>query len=70
MEKVEQKMEKVDYIILSEPVYVKCKCPHCEAEIEVEFSDVDFYLDYWGDGGRVACSDCGKDIELGEYKYD
>lgn len=46
-------------------------CPHCgEKDIEVNFSEVEYNTDYWGDGAVVTCPHCGKEIELGDYEYD
>mgnify|MGYP005952813765 CR=1 FL=1 len=61
----------VDYTILSKPSSIKFDCPHCgEEDIEVNFSEVDFNTDYWGDGAVVTCPHCEKEVELGDYEYD
>ena len=61
----------VDYTIVSVPKYIRFDCPHCHEEnLEVEFDNVDFKTDYWGDGAWVDCPECGEEIELGDYEYD
>lgn len=61
----------VNYTIISAPKYIKFDCPNChEEDVEVDFDDVDFNTDYWGDGAWVHCPECGKDVELGDYEYD
>ena len=60
-----------NYTIISAPKYIKFDCPYCnEEDVEVEFDDIDFNTDYWGDGGWVFCPECGRDVELGDYEYD
>lgn len=63
-------MKPVDYTIISEPSYIKLKCPHCEEDVEVDFKDVDFIGDSWNDGGYCDCPNCEKEIELGDWDYD
>lgn len=60
----------VDYTIISKPVYIKFECPYCGEEIEVPFEEVDYKTDYWGDGARVDCPNCDKEVELNNYEYD
>ena len=61
----------IDYTIVSKPDYITFDCPHCkEEDIHVDFSDVDFKTDYWGDGAFVNCPNCGKEVELDNYDYD
>lgn len=61
----------IDYTIVSKPDYITFDCPHCkEEDIHVDFSDVDFKTDYWGDGAFVDCPNCGKEVELDNYDYD
>ena len=43
----------VNYTIISRPSYITFKCPFCHEEVEVNFEEVDFNTDYWGDG---ACA--------------
>lgn len=59
-----------DYTIISKPSQVFFECPHCKEEVHLNFEDVDFKTDYWGDGARCNCSECGKEVELGDYEYD
>lgn len=61
----------IDYIIVSKPDYIIFDCPHCkEEDIQVNFYNVDFKTDYWGDGTFVNCPNCGKEIELDNYDYE
>lgn len=60
----------VNYIIISKPDYIQCECPHCKEDIEVDFSEVDFRTDYWGDGAVVTCPKCDEDVDLDDYEYD
>ena len=40
----------VNYTIISRPSYITFECPFCHEEVEVNFDEVDFNTDYWGDG--------------------
>lgn len=62
-------MKKTYYEIISKPDYIKFECPHCEEVIEIDFADVNFYTDYWGDGAWVDCPMCNEEVELGDYGY-
>jgi endogenous inhibitor of DNA gyrase (YacG/DUF329 family) len=63
-------MEEVYYTIVSKPDYIYFECPHCKEEVEVNFSEVNFNSNYWGDGAWVECPMCNKEVELGDYDYD
>ena len=58
------------YTIISRPHHILLECPHCGNDVEVPFQDVNYYNDYWGDGGTCTCPDCGEDVELDEFEYD
>ena len=60
---------EIDYVIISKPDKVQFACPHCDADVEVPFEEVDYKTDYWGDGAWVDCPECGKEVELGDYEY-
>jgi endogenous inhibitor of DNA gyrase (YacG/DUF329 family) len=60
----------VNYIIISKPSYITFECPFCHEEVEVNFDEVDFKTDYWGDGAWCNCPKCGKEVELDDYEYD
>lgn len=60
----------VDYTIVSRPDYVSLACPHCKEDLRINFSEVDFNTDYWGDGAWVTCPYCEQKIELGNYEYE
>lgn len=60
----------INYIIISKPDYIKCVCPFCEEDIEINFDEINFYTDYWNEGGYVDCPECDNTFELGEYDYD
>ena len=60
----------VNYIIISRPSYITFKCPFCHEEVEVNFEEVDFNTDYWGDGAWCDCPECGEEVELDDYEYD
>ena len=60
----------INYTIVSKPVYITFECPHCKEDVEVDFSEVDFNTDYWGDGAVCDCPKCGKEVELDGYEYD
>ena len=59
----------VDYTIISKPAYVQFKCPHCYANVEVPFNDVDYKTDYWGDGAWAYCPYCEEEVELDNWEY-
>ena len=60
----------VNYTIISRPSYITFKCPFCHEEVEVNFEEVDFNTDYWGDGAWCDCPECGEEVELDDYEYD
>ena len=60
----------VNYTIISEPSYITFECPFCHEEVEVNFEEVDFNTDYWGDGAWCDCPKCGEKVELDDYEYD
>lgn len=57
----------VKYTILSIPKSVTFECPHCKEEVKIDVKVLDF--DVW-DGGLVDCPECGKKVELRDWKYD
>lgn len=58
------------FYILSKPVAISFKCPHCDNTQEIKWSDLDV-PEYWGDSwGEVECPECGKTVTLGDYEYD
>ena len=54
----------VNYTIISRPSYIIFKCPFCHEEVEVNFDEVDFNTDYWGDGAWCDCPECGEELEF------
>lgn len=60
----------VNYTIISRPSYITFECPFCHGEVEVNFDEVDFNTDYWGDGACCDCPECGEEVELDDYEYD
>lgn len=60
----------VNYTIISRPSYITFEYPFCHEEVEVNFDEVDFKTDYWGDGAWCDCPECGKEVELDDYEYD
>lgn len=60
----------VNYTIISRPSYITFECPFCHEEVEVNFDEVDFNTDYWGDGAWCDCPECGEEVELDDYEYD
>lgn len=64
------KPKAVDYTIISKPAYIKFDCPYCNEEVEIDFKEVVFNTDYWGDGAWVNCPECGEEVELNNYEYD
>ena len=61
---------QVNYTIISRPSYITFECPFCHEEVEVNFEEVDFNTDYWGDGAWCDCPECGEEVELDDYEYD
>lgn len=61
---------ETDYTIISRPSQVFFECPHCKEDIYLDFTDVYFKSDYWGDGAWCDCPKCGEKVELGDYEYD
>ena len=60
----------VNYTIISRPYYITFECPFCHEEVEVNFDEVDFNTDYWGDGAWCDCPECGEEVKLDDYEYD
>ena len=44
----------VNHTIISRPSYITFKCPFCHEKVEVNFEEVDFNTNYWGDGAPLA----------------
>lgn len=63
-------MKEVSYTIISKPSEIFFTCPHCDSEIWMDFYEVDYNTDYWGDGGWVTCPECENDVALGDYEYE
>lgn len=62
---------KVDYRIVCIPSYIAFECPYCDRDdAEVSLNKVNFNSGYEGNGGKVRCPYCNKEIELGDYEYD
>lgn len=59
-----------NYTIISKPSYITFECPFCHEEVEVNFDEVDFNTDYWGDGAWCDCPECGEEVELDDCEYD
>lgn len=59
------KDRRVNYTIISKPVFIRLKCPYCHENIEFPFCD-----DYWYSGEYCDCPKCGFEIELGDWEYD
>ena len=36
----------------------------------MNFNEINFKTDYWGDGALCDCPVCGKEVELDDYEYD
>lgn len=64
-----KEVKPVYFNIISKPSYITFECPYCELEVEVPFKDVNFYYEYWGDGGYCECPFCKKEVELGDFEY-
>ena len=60
----------VNYTIISRPYYITFECPFCHEEVKVNFEEVDFNTDYWGDGAWCDCPECGEEVKLDDYEYD
>lgn len=59
-----------DFRIVSAPVEIAFKCPHCGEETKIPWRDVDVpecWSDLWP---SVECPECGKSVALGEWEYD
>ena len=54
----------VDYTIVSKPAYITFECPHCHENVQM-----DFKIEYW-DSTWADCPNCGKEVELDNWKYD
>jgi len=65
--------KKTDIEILSGPVSVKFDCPHCEAEIEMDFDEFSSLMaeSYPGDwqGNKIECPDCEEEIEIDDVDW-
>lgn len=60
----------VDFTIVSAPVSITFKCPHCNDRVDIpwkELSPPDYWGDCWDD---VECPSCGEYVELGDWDYD
>lgn len=64
-------MKGTPYLIISKPDRIALDCPHCKAEIEVDYAEVQYFdARYWSKGGLCTCPNCYKEIQLGDYDYD
>ena len=63
------KLKSCRYIIISKPNYIAFICPHCGKTAKINFENVIYKTDFWEDGAYVDCSECGKNVELGDYEY-
>lgn len=65
---------KSDLEIIYEPSYVKTYCPHCDSEIEVEYSEFTRSMssDYWGDweGELIYCEECENYFEIDNVHWE
>lgn len=56
-----------DFYIKTAPVSITFTCPHCGADIEIPWRNLN-PPEYWGDPwDDIECPDCGMDVELDEY---
>ncbi|EPE5826966.1 hypothetical protein ACSJ9F_001891 [Listeria monocytogenes] len=63
--------KEVDYTIYLQPIYLEVTCPHCkERLIMYDGDDVDFdeCFSEKSEGECVNCSECLKEIHLGDFK--
>ena len=67
---MKEKMQGVDYTIITVPDRVACQCPYCEWEQEIDFETfVELHGDeadaWFGNSGtKIECEYCGKEFEL------
>lgn len=60
-------MTETYFYINQRPVSISLECPHCDADIEIPWDEIDV-PEYWGDDwGYIECHRCGKTIKLGDY---
>lgn len=60
----------VDFTIESKPAAIYFKCPHCEEDVRIDWSEIT-PPEYWGDTwDDVECPHCGKFVILGDWDYD
>jgi len=63
---------KVDITIVSAPTWIKFECPHCEAEVEIDYDEFSGSMvsNYPGDWESIECSYCEKEIEIDDIEWD
>lgn len=58
-------MKTVDFTIITLPESIVFTCPYCEQDAEIKYRDLD--LPYYR---VVKCTECGREVELGEHYYE
>ena len=68
-----EKLLPADVRIIQRPVMARIDCPHCDYEIEMQYSDFEGLMpsEYPGDwGGEVIeCPNCNKQIEIDDTEW-
>ena len=71
--KVEQVSNKVDITIITKPVEVAYKCPHCKTIIEMDYDDFESMMineaPHW-EHEEFCCDNCGEDIEVEDVEWN
>ena len=65
--------KKVDITIITKPVEVAYKCPHCKTIIEMDYEDFESMMineaPHW-EQEEFWCDECGKDIVVADVVWD
>lgn len=64
---------RVDITIITKPVEVGYKCPHCNAIITLDYDEFEDMMiseaPHW-QGEEFCCDWCGEDIEVADVEWD
>ena len=67
------KDNRTDITIIKRPTYVAFECPHCGADIEMDYDEFESMMineaPYW-EQEEFCCPECGEDIVVNGVDWD